>query len=283
MILKKIHFMKREKPILRMILNISHCPMNSSQKLIHSVYLFISIFILPQLLVAMGSNGSDAPNALRMVFENEFPHVPIDRFITNTEIESLLTLSVEENGEELIQRWESLIIDQEKMFASLFQDYSYDYDKLPVYPLTELGKLIKRSPQYVDRIFYIISVMIENASYDNVWGAMPSFAFLRVFIDDIIDDISLPVLKALYKAVPNEKKYVLSLYQMCIEWKIEIKAKDTYDIYSRINRENHKEILSKSQFTEYGLIDIENLNYALYEYYLIKDLIAKRVNTAGNR
>ena len=257
--------------------------MNSSQKLIHSVYLFISIFILPQLLVAMGGNGSDVPNALRMAFENEFPHVPIDRFITNTEIESLLTLSVEENGEELMQRWESLIIDQEKMFASLFQDYSYDYDKLPVYPLTELGKLIKRSPQYVDRIFYIISVMIENASYDNVWGAMPSFAFLRVFIDDIIDDISLPVLNALYKAVPNEKKYVLSLYQMCIEWKIEIKAKDTYDIYSRINRENHKEILSKSQFTEYGLIDIENLNYALYEYYLIKDLIAKRVNTAGNR
>lgn len=70
---------------------------------------------------------------------------------------------------------------------------------------------------------------------------------------------------------------------MCIEWKFEINAKDTYDIYSRINRENHMELLSKSQFTEYGLIDIENLNYALYEYYLIKDLIAQRVNTAGNR
>ena len=72
-------------------------------------------------------------------------------------------------------------------------------------PLTELGKLIKKSPQYVDRIFYIISVMIENASYDDVWGSMPSFAFLRVFIDDIIDEISLTVLKALYEAVPNEK------------------------------------------------------------------------------
>lgn len=179
--------------------------MNSYQKLIHSVYLFISIFILPQLLVAMGGNGSNALNALRMAVENEFPHVPIDRFITNTEIESLLTLSAEENDEGLMQRWESLIIDQEKMFASLFQDYSYDYDKLPIYPLTELGKLIKRSPQYIDRTFYIISVTIENASYDNVWGSIPSFAFLRVFIDDIIDDISLPVLKALYEAVPNEK------------------------------------------------------------------------------
>lgn len=41
-------------------------PMNSSQKLIHSVYLFISIFILPQLLVAMGGNGSNALNTLRM-------------------------------------------------------------------------------------------------------------------------------------------------------------------------------------------------------------------------
>lgn len=62
---------------------------------------------------------------------------------------------------------------------------------------------------------------------------------------------------------------------MCIEWKIEINTKDNYDIYSRINRENYMELLS----TEYSLIDIENLNYAFYEYYLTKDLIAQRVNT----
>jgi len=239
---------------------------------------YLVVFVPPTVLEAGGRREANARNFLDASAEEYFPKVPLERFITNEEIASLLSLSDEKKDEELVRKLEFLIIDQEKVFASSSQAYSYEYGKHPIDAFAELANLIRRSPEYVDRIFYLISLMIEKADHTDVFGGIPSFIFLKIFVEKRPIHISSGTLKILYESIPTEKEYLLALYLFATEFKLNFDVQLMYRIYRNINRENHKKLLRKTEFQKYGFIDIENLNYKLNDYYHLRDLIEERLN-----